>query len=181
MTAHLPQGNGPPAHLEMFHVGFVVDDMGEAQRTFGEAFGHRWTQVVERDLDVLVDGERRRAELRLAYSLQGPPHVELIEEVSGELWGHRFLGIDHVGYWATSFGAAVDHLHAHGFPAVVRNLGPDGTPARFTYHRSPAGLWIEVVDRRAEPEIAGWLASGTTGTDDTEGSERAGVEQSETG
>lgn len=161
MTAGAPLGGGPPVDLELFHVGFVVADIHQARHAYGQAFGYRWSPVVDRHLDLLVDGERRRAELRLAYSLQGPPHVELIEEVSGDLWGPRFLGIDHVGYWATSFGAAVEHLHAHGFPAVVRNLDPEGTPTRFTYHRTPSGRWMEVVDRAAQPEIARWLAAGT--------------------
>lgn len=161
IRVHEPPGT--PCGLDLFHAGFVVDDIAAAMAAYTQAFGLRWASVATRVVDVIVACERRTAELLAVYSVDGPPHVELIEEVSGDIWGTRFLAMNHVGYWSSAFATDVDRLQASGFAAEVRNLGPDGEPGRFAYHRTPSGLWIEVVDRAVEPEIGRWLAGAGYG------------------
>jgi catechol 2,3-dioxygenase-like lactoylglutathione lyase family enzyme len=88
---------------------------------------------------------------RSAWSLQGPPHIEL-GEVSGRgdepfLWppsDHDH--VDHVGYWVDDLAAASALLEKRGFPLEATPAGDEERPLGFCYHRTPSGARIELED-----------------------------------
>lgn len=88
---------------------------------------------------------------RSAWSLQGPPHIELgeIADAGGEpyMWparGHDY--VDHVGYWVEDLPAASALLESNGFPLEATPDGDDTRPLGFCYHRTPSGARIELED-----------------------------------
>src|SRR5262249_37594078 len=88
---------------------------------------------------------------RSAWSLQGPPHVELgeIAGLGGEplLWpdrGHDY--VDHVGYWVDDLVAASALLEELGYALEATPAGDDSRPLGFCYHRTPSGARIELED-----------------------------------
>jgi len=41
---------------------------------------------------------------------------------------------------------------------LYHDIGPDGQAARFSYHPSGGGLWIELVHTSFKSELSGWIA-----------------------
>jgi Glyoxalase/Bleomycin resistance protein/Dioxygenase superfamily len=130
-----------------FHVGVVVEDlaaaMEELQRTLGLEFNEPHESTY---------GD---SHIRVCYSLQGPPYVELIEGEPGSMWstsgGPR---ADHVGYFVDDLEGARAQLEAAGMPVDIDGMAFGG---RFTYHRMRhTGMRIELIDAaRREALIAG--------------------------
>ena len=148
----------PGKGLELYHVGLTVTDVRAAMAQYTAAFGFSWAPLSEGAHDVIADGERRQAEIAVTYSVQGPPYLELIEERRGSIWGADGFGLSHVGFWAEDLGAARRALEDSGLAARVHDAGPDGRPARYTYHPFAGGLWIELVHTSFRAQLADWIA-----------------------
>jgi catechol 2,3-dioxygenase-like lactoylglutathione lyase family enzyme len=136
---------------EQSHVGIVCEDI---ERTIAEYQKLGYTFVLRSGETVL-----RRPGLdpqgpftvRSAWSLQGPPHIELGEVANAgpqpHLWpsrGHDH--VDHVGYWVEDLAAASASLQELGFPLEATPAGDDTRPLGFCYHRTPSGARIELED-----------------------------------
>lgn len=135
----------PPAGLELYHVGLVVPDLRAAMDTYADVLGFGWTEVHDSRIDVLVDGQRREARIAATYSQQGPPYLELVEELSGGVWGRSGLGLAHAGFWVDDLDGTALRWEAAGLPARVRHVpGADQAPL-FTYHQAAPGMWWELV------------------------------------
>lgn len=152
--------------MELFHVGYVVDDIAAAMAAYSAPLGLTWATVTPRPLCVRVDeaGDPVEVELLATYSQQGPPYVELIQELRGGVWtgGRHGARLDHLGYWEPDRAGAATRLRAAGCAASVQGLDADGLPSRFTYLRPGAGggPWIELVDEQVKPELLAWIAGG---------------------
>jgi hypothetical protein len=149
----------PPAALEMYHVGVVVPDVRLAMEQYSAAHGFTWSRVGDSVLDVLVDGRRREARIAATYSLEGPPYLELVEELSGGVWATQALGLQHVGFWTDDLEGSVRRLDSAGCRGRVRHAPPDGQPALFSYHEVAPGLWWELVSTAFQPRLAARLAA----------------------
>lgn len=91
--------------IELFHVGVLVGDLEGAISRFSARLG--LTFETPRAIDVVVEegGSGRPRTVRVAYSIEGPPFVELIESQPDGLWGrHHGEGLHHVGGWDGEFG-----------------------------------------------------------------------------
>jgi lactoylglutathione lyase len=128
------------------HVGVAVTDLEAAMREVGAARGLTWARVQ----DLTLEGHR----IRFTYSIEGPPHVELLQGEPGGPWG---VGagphMHHVGLFTSDLEADRARLEAAGLTVDLAGRG-------FTYHSGPAGLRIELVDERARPAFERWLAGG---------------------
>jgi catechol 2,3-dioxygenase-like lactoylglutathione lyase family enzyme len=143
---------GGEAGLELFHVGIVVPDVEAALETYSDAFGFHWTELRRSSpQEVMAGGQRVSTEIRACYSVEGPPHVELIEDVTGNVWGDSAYGLNHTGYWADDITTARDRLERSGLPAIVFDAG--STPPRFSYHRAANGMWVELVGPGFRPRL----------------------------
>jgi hypothetical protein len=90
--------------------------------------------------------------IRVCYSLQGPPYVELIQGQPGSLWSTTGgPHADHIGYFVDDLEASQAKLEAAGAPVDI-----DGKQFgnRFAYHRAPAsGMRIELIDAAKRPSL----------------------------
>jgi Glyoxalase/Bleomycin resistance protein/Dioxygenase superfamily len=70
----------PGPGLELYHIGLTVPDLGVAMEQYAATLGFSWATIHESRPEVIVDGERRQAEIAVTYSMQGPPYLELVHE-----------------------------------------------------------------------------------------------------
>jgi len=137
---------------ELSHIGVVCEDLEKAIEEYGQlgyTFAVRSGPTTLRRPGL---GPQETYTVRSAWSLQGPPHIELGEVADAGsrpyLWpsrGHDH--VDHVGYWVDDLAAASALLEERGFPLEVTPAGGDDTkPLGFCYHRTPNGVRIELED-----------------------------------
>ena len=146
-----------------YHFGLVVKDFDRALDELGSTMGLEWATVQRRTLDVRQPNGVVSADFRVAYSLSGPPHFEILEPSPGTIWDpHSAGGIHHLGYWSQDLAADSERLSQAGYvwEATWDNPELDG-PFGFTYHRLPAtGTRVELVDVARKPAFDAWMAGG---------------------
>ena len=157
----------PGPGLELYHIGLIVPDLGVAMEQYTATFGFSWATIHESRPEVIVDGERRQAEIAVTYSIQGPPYLELVQERRGSIWGADGLALTHVGFWAEDLSAGQRALGESGLAARVRDAGRGGGPARFSYHPFAGGLWIELVHTSFKAQLTDWIADTLAGSAET--------------
>lgn len=144
---------------DLFHTGVVVEDIHAAIAAY-TATGVTFTEVREITMDVLLDGERRTEHMLAAYTKQGPPYVELIQELDGDMWGPGALNLNHLGYWVEDVEGAAAELERSGF---TLRLLPVARPARIGYLSGPGNVWVEVVAPAVRTSLDQWLATSYAG------------------
>lgn len=126
-----------------YHVGYLVPDLVEAMDVVGRRLQISWATPFEMDGDFTTGrGERDCNPVRIAYSAQGPPYLELIEvvDVDGSIFADPVGGgFHHVGIFAHRWRDEVARLVGEGME--VERWGPG-----VAFVRDPQlGLRIEVV------------------------------------
>ena len=144
---------------DLFHTGVVVEDIHAAIAAY-TATGAEFTEVRDITMDVVLDGERRTEHMLAAYTKQGPPYVEFIQELAGDIWGPDALNLNHLGYWVEDVERAAKELERSGF---TLRLLPAATPARIGYLSGPGNVWVELVAPAVRPSLDQWLATTYTG------------------
>jgi len=158
VTAIPATGDG----AELYHTGIVVPDLGVAAERYADLLGLQFASVRRSVMSVRVDGVVREAELLVTYTMTGPPYLELIEEVSGSVWGTTNLGLNHIGFYAHDLATARRRLEDAGLPARVHDNGTGGDPHRFTYHPMDGGMWVELVTTGFRAELDAWITRSRT-------------------
>jgi len=143
----------------VYHVGFVVPDLEEGIATMTEVLGVPFTEPIDlAGLQLMTPEGPRDEVLRLAYTTR-PANVELIGTVSGTLWdfddAHRG---HHLGVWSDDVQAEAARLTALGMPALWWGVGTEGR-WMFSYHLTPYGMYIELVDTIARAFYPQWFAA----------------------
>ena len=147
-----------PSVQNYFHVGYVVPDLGEAMQRLTASAGLRWAVARTLPVTLRTPAGEISTEVNLTYSVQGPPHVELIAERSGTIWGSEHAGFHHLGYWSGRFADDIDALTRAGFEVEAGALDELGALTRFAYLREPhTGLRIELRDEARRPATEQWL------------------------
>ena len=154
----------PGQGLELYHIGLTVPDLGAAMEQYTATFGFSWATIHESTLDVIVDSERRQAQIAVTYSIQGPPYLELVQERHGSIWGADGFALTHVGFWVEDLSAGRRALDQTGLAARVHDAGRGGQPARFSYHPFAGGLWIELVHTSFKAQLADWITDTLAGS-----------------
>jgi hypothetical protein len=132
-----------------FQAGIVVPDLKRAMQELSDALDVHWAEPVERQFE--------GSPLRMVFSVDGPPYLELIEGPAGSPWdttgGPR---LDHLGYWSDDIAADRDRFAADGINAEV--YVPPAGGVGYGYFRAPAtGLRIKLTDSRVRAEsFARW-------------------------
>jgi hypothetical protein len=121
-------------------VGILVRDIDAAAAQLERAAGLRFEEPVERRL-----GEWR---ILVAFSLLGPPYVELIQAPDDSPWGAPDgPRLDHLAFWSTDLDAERARLAAAGLPVAIDGVALGG---RWTYHHADAvGGRIEHIEESA--------------------------------
>lgn len=136
-----------------FQVGVVVPDLEQAMEELGQGLGIGW----HRATDVQIGPW----DVRVVFSIDGPPHIELIQGPPGSPWdaagGSR---LDHLGYWAADNEQGKAELERRGLPIEVD--GADYDRPSFVYHRAPStGIRVELIDGTAAADLRSRLAGVT--------------------
>ncbi len=134
----------------MYHVGVLVEDLDAAMARFGQVLGLTFPEPRTIHLSDLVEyGETVVRDLRVVYSNEGPPFLELIEAQDGGLWGHQHgEGLHHIGMWQDGLEARMAEMQAAGLPAEAV-VTIDGTLIAAYLPPGPVhNTRIELVRRR---------------------------------
>jgi hypothetical protein len=148
--------------LTLFHTGVIVDDLERAMSLWGEALGLHWAPPKTATTPMRCPSGVFGREVRFVYSLEGPHHIELLEQLDPtpylSLTGGRH--IHHLGYYTTDLAGQSRRLEELGFPCELSGVTPDGQRGRATFHRNPLspGIWIELVDGTVAADIDPWMA-----------------------
>jgi catechol 2,3-dioxygenase-like lactoylglutathione lyase family enzyme len=129
------------------HVGVVVADLDASIASLGPALGLTWASIRVVDAGI--------ADLRLSYSQQGPPYVELLE-VSGRFPAAE-PGLHHIGYWSNDLQQHRDRLVRAGMRVAL-----DGTlfGRSFVYLDAGDRVLIELTDASRRDALLEWIAGG---------------------
>jgi catechol 2,3-dioxygenase-like lactoylglutathione lyase family enzyme len=139
-----------------YHVGIVVPDLGQARRDLSSSLGLTWSRERHVDMAIVVDGRPVQLKTALVYSVEGPPHVELIVEC-GPPWNIR-EGMHHIGVWSEDILADMNALVAEKYTvAATTDNRSDNYVNGFAYMKGPTGLLIELVDSRRMGPLNSWL------------------------
>ncbi len=142
----------------LYHVGFVVPDLDEAMHTLGASLGVAFAEPMELPFTTLQTPQGpREVKLRLSYSTR-PSHIELIASAPGSLWdfGSALRG-HHVGVWAEDIRAEAARLESLGRRKVWWHADERGEVSSFSYHETPYGFYIELVDAAARAFYPDWF------------------------
>jgi hypothetical protein len=149
--------------MQLFHTGIIVDDLEGAMSSWGVALGLHWAPPKTATTPMRCPDGVKGREVRFSYSVEGPHHIELLEQVDPSpylsLTGGRY--IHHLGYYTRDLAGQSRRLEELGFPCELSGVasGSDGV-ARATFHRNPLapGMWIELVDESVASDIDPWMA-----------------------
>lgn len=147
--------------LRLYHTGIIVDDLDAAMESWGGALGLHWAPPLTSTVPLRgPDGVKGR-EVRFTYSLEGPHHLELLEQIDATPYLNVTGGrhVHHVGYFTDDLEAAAADLSARGFRMELSGVSEDGGIARATFHYSEQspGMWIELVSHEIAAEIGNWI------------------------
>jgi hypothetical protein len=140
--------------VELFHIGLTVADLNASAQDFSRSLSVLWRPIVEYPPHDLWTQQRvERVSTRRVYSLAGPPYLELIEDVSGLVWGMSAPGgTHHLGYWSADLAVDGERLERTGGALAITNFG-DEPGTRFRYYKMPSGAIIELIPRARAGQI----------------------------
>jgi catechol 2,3-dioxygenase-like lactoylglutathione lyase family enzyme len=140
--------------VEIHHLAVVVEDLERGMIRYSNTLGLSWAEPWIGKIPILVETRRQEPVVSLTLSLEGPPHMELIQSTSQMPW-QSGAGLHHFGVWADDFENAVRTMTGDGF--AVEAMSP---AADFAYLRSPDAARIELVNGRTRPDFDRWLSGG---------------------
>lgn len=142
--------SAPWAEGQIAHFGFVVPDLDQAVRELSTRWRLSFVPTLDADLTVRVRGVPEIHHLTSMWSQEGPPHIELIQEVRDSPW-RAHAGLDHVGYWLESSDLSAQLALMDENLVEVRS--ETGAPIQFVYLEDPVLGRIELVDVRRRASI----------------------------
>jgi Glyoxalase/Bleomycin resistance protein/Dioxygenase superfamily len=131
----------------MFHVGIVVPDLDVGLARLAELLGVQWGPIIENDIQVRDgDGQDLLLPNRICYST-GAPYLEVIQEVPGSPWVcNEHSNLHHIGFFSDALVAESRELSAAACPLELLDGHGNAPPSKFTYHRDPLGVRVELVN-----------------------------------
>jgi catechol 2,3-dioxygenase-like lactoylglutathione lyase family enzyme len=147
-----------------FHIGILVPDLEAAVAKFSDAFGLTFTDVAtaEYELALPLEGRLLKRRSRVRYSMEGPPHYELMQADSSDFFGPPEMNrVHHVGLWAPDIASAQLDLHGKGLRTQAQVRRPDGQPGVFFTDPADAfGIRFEVLNDTRRPGFDRFVATG---------------------
>lgn len=130
----------------LFHIGIIVPDMTRGMADIARRFGCAFPDPREANVRVRYRGVESQVGVKFAYSMQGPPYIELIESVPGTVWeapaGSR---IHHLGVFCDNIEDEIGKLESEGFTYEAASLGPDGSMQGAQYINSDTLVRLELI------------------------------------
>ena len=127
----------------VYHVGHVVPDLLSAMAALAGSMQITWAPPFEmRSGFTRPDGSVDDQPVRIAFSMSGPPYLELIEVVAATDSIFAEPGMHHVGYYAQRWRDDTARLQSEGWEL-------ERTGSGVAFLRDPrSGLRVEVVSFR---------------------------------
>ena len=144
----------------MYHIGIVVSELDGAMNDLSSQLALTWTPVRHSQRILRHLGRLVTTDLRLTYSIEGPPHLELIGEARGTPWEPTGGGIHHAGYWVEDLRGAGRLLTRAGMTLEATYDAEDGGLLGFAYFTDANGFRIEILDDSRRQSFEDWLAGG---------------------
>lgn len=142
-----------------YHFALVVENLEAAKQELTEALGLTWARDQRRQACLEAPDHPITLYMAYAYSLEGPPYLEIIEQRPDSPFAQ--LGLHHIGVWSDDPRAESARLEQAGWPRETVGLAPDGSWAGSLYHRGTAGLRVEVVNIAVSgPKLVRYLTGG---------------------
>lgn len=145
-----------------YHFAYVVDDVRETMAVMEEAFGIRWAKVLEGSRGPVHHHQLGVLDVPtvIAFSMDGPPHIELIERRPGTLWDVPGTGLHHAGLWVSDVASASDRLAGLGMPLIAHGTRPDGSMGRNAFHEDGSGALVEILAESLQEPFRVWMSGG---------------------
>ena len=136
------------------HLAVVVEDLNSAMSRYSAGFGLNWADPWTGRIPIASESGIHEPVISFTLSLEGPPHVELIQSSAHSAW-RPGVGMHHFGVWTDDFQQDVEAKVREGFAVEVMSPTAD-----FTYLISPDGARVELVNGRARQDFDRWLSGG---------------------
>lgn len=152
-------------YQSMFHTGFLVRDLDREMARFAQALGIKWAKPYVYDALNIWTPDRGDHQVRIevAYSSEGPQHLELIAGPSGTVYDPALQNGHHAGFWVDDVSSTAASLLDRGWNLVVSGASPERGFGGFSYFRPPnEGMLVEIVSSAAKPRFENWW-SGAIG------------------
>lgn len=149
----------------VYHYGILVSDIDKAIKLYGRLFGLTFHEPTEVHLNRLVDPDEHEFDLRVTYSQQGPPYMELLEAKGDGVYsaGHG-EGVHHIGMWDPAIDENKKRYVDSGVEVDGEVLNADGTTfAWYTNPKTTGGVRFEFVDESAREDLEKWIQTGIMG------------------
>jgi hypothetical protein len=147
----------------LFHTGMIVHRLEPAMADMSAAFDYHWAEpfVSERKLKT-PEGIRSRT-WRLTYSVEGPHHVELVEQLDDTALRDLTGGpiVHHLGFEVADVADEVKRLESLGFHQELTDVGlPDVIGGNAFVYNHHGGLWLEFISSERRAKLERWIAGG---------------------
>src|SRR5262245_15875372 len=147
----------------LFHVGILVPDINEAIERFGDVLGLTFKEPAVAHVDRFEQGSSVEVlDLRISWSIEGPPYLELLESQDNQgLYGRANEGLHHVGLWEPDPDALIrrlEHLRLH--KEATQFTPDDHVLATYTAPADLYGTRLEFIEASRRPGMESWLAGG---------------------
>ena len=149
--------------VKLYHTGVIVDDLDKTMARWTEALGLHWAPPMTSTLPLMCPTGLEEREVRYTYSIEGPHHVEILEQINPapylKLTGGRH--VHHLGYYTSDLVGESARLSALGMRCELSAVDEEGRVTRATFHYDALapGMWIELVDQAQTTIIDSWLAN----------------------
>ncbi len=141
---------------DLYHVGILVSDIDEGIRRFSTLLGLSFNEPRIVAVTIEEAGRSSPRELKVSYSVEGPPFLELIESQEDGLWGaQQGEGLHHVGSWEGDLGARLNGLTDEGTPVEVKISVGDRLVAVYLDPEPVHNTRVELVAQRPTTESEG--------------------------
>jgi hypothetical protein len=138
--------------IPFFHVGQVVDDIADAMACYTEALTLSWYAPQRRAINIETPESSLATDAYFVYSVEGPPHLELIESRARTPWASP--GLHHLGLWGDVSADASARLISLGCPRETVLLSDTGDWVGGLFHILPNGLRLEIVNSSEQESLA---------------------------
>lgn len=144
-----------------YHVGVVTRSVEEAMPALSGVFDLQWSRIREGAEPGLSspDGPLDWS-ARVAHSLGGPMHIELLQGSPGSVWETEALAeLHHFAFWCDDVAGDVARLQDDGWSIELTFYEDDGRVRNVAYLRKPEEPRVELVDSVRRDAYLEFLAS----------------------
>jgi catechol 2,3-dioxygenase-like lactoylglutathione lyase family enzyme len=151
--------------MPFVHIGVLVDDLEASMQRY-EQVGFTFMDPLTVHVDDLADedGRRKEIDLRIVFSHQGPPYLELLEATGDGIYGPQYVGgLHHIAVLDENPVSRREELVSQGFRCTAAQYRADGSMIVAYLHPADLdGVRIELLDAPVHDTIVRWLAGDET-------------------